>query len=201
MKIILLLFGLATITYGLPVSQNTDFKDGILEEDTRSNQDSFKIEEQEQFVPKSNLSEISTTTTNEVKDDSYNIETSTQIWETARDKVESDNAAWEPRDQLSATTTTEKEEVIDVSTSEFSTPARSENKEHYDQKSEENIEIITRENCSFKLYETQRERGRENGLFKNIITSWPEQTLMLKSFKKKNILKSLILRLLCESKF
>ena len=145
MKIILLLFGLATITYGLPVSQKSDFKDGILEEDTRSNLDSFKIEEQEQFVPKSNLSEISTTTTNEIKDDSFNIETSPQIWETASDKVESDNAAWEPRDQLSTTTTTtEKEEVIDVSTNEFSTPARSENKEHFDQKSEENIEIITK---------------------------------------------------------
>ena len=144
MKIILLLCGLAAITYGLPVSQNSDFKDGISEEDPRSNQDSFKIEEQEQFVPKSNLSEISTTTTNEIKDDSYNFETSTQIWETASDKVESDNAAWEPRDQLSTTTTTEKKEVIDVSTSKFSTPARSENKEHFDQKSEENIEIITK---------------------------------------------------------
>ena len=144
MKIILLLFGLATITYGLPVSQKSDFKDGILEEDTRSNLDSFKIEEQEQFVPKSNLSEISTTTTNEIKDDSFNIETSPQIWETASDKVESDNAAWKPRDQLSTTTTTEKKEVIDVSTSKFSTPARSENKEHFDKKSEENIEIITK---------------------------------------------------------
>ena len=144
MKIILLLFGLATITYGLPVSQNSDFKDGILVEDTRSNQDSLKVEEQEQFVPKSNLSEISTTTTNEIKDDSFNIETSPQIWETASDKVESDNAAWEPRDQLSTTTTTEKKEVIDVSTSKFSTPARSENKEHFDKKSEENIEIITK---------------------------------------------------------